>query len=73
MTSFVPVLYNKEIIAELKKLFAISSDAALGRHLDVSKQSLNSFVTRTNIDINNKIISHLLAALERIDDPTHSS
>lgn len=63
MTSSVPILYHDEIVDRLKKIFDLSTDTQLARYLDITKQSLNNFTSRSGLDINNKIISHLLAKL----------
>jgi ribosome-binding protein aMBF1 (putative translation factor) len=55
---------SKEIIAELKNRWGVSTDTALAERLGTSKQVINRFKNKKTIDIQAKIIKLLLEELE---------
>ncbi|MFW5443198.1 MAG: hypothetical protein ACKE51_02675, partial [Methylococcaceae bacterium] len=55
---------SKEIIAELKNRWGVSTDTALAEKLGTSKQVINRFKKKKTIDIQAKIIKLLLEELE---------
>ena len=56
-----------EIVSELKEVLDLSYDNELATYLGVSKQSMNQYKHKIHPDIQQKIISILLAELRNKD------
>lgn len=54
-----------EIISELKDILEIHYDNELAEYLDIDKQSVYQYKQKKNPDIQQKIISELLALIKK--------
>ncbi len=58
------VLTNSEVIEKLMAITNSKSASDLARKLGTERQNLKSFESKTSVDLNNRIISLLLAHIE---------
>lgn len=62
-------IYNTtEIVSKLKNILEIQYDNELAEYLKVDKQSVYQYKQKVNPDIQQKIISELLALIEENDN-----
>jgi len=61
------VLANPEVIEKLMAITNSKSASDLARKLGTERQNLKSYENKTSVDLNNRIISLLLAHIENID------
>ncbi len=61
------LLTNPEIIERLKVISNSRSSSDLARKLGTERQNLKSYESKTTVDLNNRIISLLLAHIEETD------
>ncbi len=61
-------IYNTtEIVSKLKNILEMQYDNELAEYLEVDKQSVYQYKQKVNPDIQQKIISELLALIEKND------